>query len=258
MILRSETSRVLSATVLVQALNTWAMLAIAAMAPLVAEGLAVAAVLVGYQISVMYLCAALTSVPAGGWVARLGPTRVSQLSLVAGALGLGLAATGSLVAVLAASVCIGVGYGMVNPASSLLLFARTTARDRSLVFSIKQTGVPLGGMLAGLVTPAAALAFGWQAALGGLVPLLLGAALVLQRPRRDWDRGTGTGAGPAPSAAEGAREVWCNPALRRLCTVSFLFAGVQVCLVGFLVAFAMADLGFGAVLAGALLATVQA
>lgn len=254
----SEKTRVLSATVLVQALNTWAMLAIAAMAPLVADGLGVAAVLVGYQISAMYLCAALMSVPAGAWVARLGATRVSQLSLAAAAAGVGLAATGAIWAVLAASMLIGVGYGLVNPASSQLLFARTTPRDRSLVFSIKQTGVPLGGILAGLVTPAVALVLGWQAALWALVPPLLAAALVLEPARRGWDRGAGAATGRAPSAAEGAREVWHHPALRRLCGVSFLFAGVQVCLVGFVVAFAMDDLGFGAVLAGALLATVQA
>ncbi|MGY6634370.1 MAG: MFS transporter [Alkalilacustris sp.] len=248
----------LSATVVVQALNTWAMLAIAAMAPLVAEGLAVAAVLVGYQIAAMYLCAALTSLVAGGWVMRLGATRVSQISLLAAAGGLALAATGTLWGMLAASAAIGVGYGLVNPASSQLLFARTTPRDRSLVFSIKQTGVPLGGILAGLVTPVLALGFGWQAALGGLVPVLVLAALALEPARPRWDSGKDAPAGPVPSAAEGAAEVWASPALRRLCLASFLYGGVQVCLVGFVVAFAMADLGYGAVLAGALLATVQA
>jgi cyanate permease len=262
MILRSSRSRVLSATVAVQALNTWAMLAIAAVAPMVAEGLAVAAVLIGYQLSLVYVCAALISLLAGGWVARFGPTRVSQVSLLAGAAGLAMAAAGSLDAVTLASILIGVGYGLVNPASSQLLFARTTARDRSLVFSIKQTGVPLGGILAGLATPPLALAFGWQAALLALAPLMLAAALVLESARRDWDGSSsalsGPTSGPPPSIAEGCREVWGNPALRAHCLASFLFGGVQVCLIGFVVAFAIEDLGFGALLAGSLLATVQA
>ncbi len=47
MILQSPRSRVLSVTVMVQPFTTWAMPAIAAIVPIVAEGLTVVAVVIG-------------------------------------------------------------------------------------------------------------------------------------------------------------------------------------------------------------------
>jgi hypothetical protein len=144
-------------------------------------------------------------------VARCGATRVSQLSLLAGAAGLALAAVGTLGAITLASMLIGVGYGLVNPASSQRLFARTTAVERQL---------------AGLATPPLALAFGWQAALLALAPRCC--------PRRwRWSRpdAAGTAVAPRPPVwpadlgCRGAHEVCCNPGLRALCQASFRFAG---------------------------------
>ena len=62
------------------------------------------------------------------------------------------------------AVAIGVGYGPITPASSHVL-AKTTPRERmALMFSIKQTGVPAGTALAGLIVPPLTIAFGWQVA----------------------------------------------------------------------------------------------
>ena len=253
----SERNRVLTATLMVQALNTWGMLAIAAIAPMVAEGLGLAAALVGYQLSLIYLVASATSLVAGAVVGRWGPARASQASLLACAAGVSLAAAGGIGGVLAASVLIGFGYGLTNPASSQLLFAHSTAEDRSLVFSIKQTGVPLGGALAGLVTPALALGFGWQAALAAIAPPALALALVMERPRARWDAARRPGARLGAQIREGTRRVLADARLRALCLAALCFAAIQLSLMGFVVTFAVTELGFGAVLAGVLLAVVQ-
>ena len=252
-----ERNRVLSATLMVQALNTWGMLAIAAIAPLVAEGLGLAAALVGYQLSLIYLVASLTSLVAGALVGRWGPARASQASLLACAAGVAVAASGSLTGVIVASLLIGFGYGLTNPASSQLLFAHSTASDRSLVFSIKQTGVPLGGALAGLVTPALALAFGWQAALAAIAPPALLLALVMERPRARWDAARQPGAGLGAQIRAGTQRVLGDARLRALCLAALCYAAIQLSLMGFVVTFAVTELGFGAVLAGVLLAAVQ-
>ncbi len=252
-----ERNRVLSATLMVQALNTWGMLAIAAIAPLVAEGLGLAAALVGYQLSLIYLVASLTSLVAGALVGRWGPARASQASLLACAAGVAVAASGGLTGVIVASLLIGFGYGLTNPASSQLLFAHSTASDRSLVFSIKQTGVPLGGALAGLVTPALALAFGWQAALAAIAPPALLLALVMERPRARWDAARQPGTGLGAQIRAGTQRVLGDARLRALCLAALCYAAIQLSLMGFVVTFAVTELGFGAVLAGVLLAAVQ-
>ena len=50
---------------------------------------------------------------------------------------------------------MGFGYGMTNPSGAELLMRITPKRRRNIVYSIKQTGIPLGGMLAGAIAPSA-------------------------------------------------------------------------------------------------------
>ena len=60
--------------------------------------------------------------------------------------------------VFAAGVLVaGLGYGAVNPPTNVLAAVRSPDR-RALAISVKQAGVPLGGMLAGAVIPAIAVA----------------------------------------------------------------------------------------------------
>jgi len=255
--LPAERNRILLVTLLVQAINTWSMLAIAAVAPQVAAKLGVGAVLVGYQIALIYGVAAITSVFAGGWVARWGALRVCQISLVTSALGVGMAASGHLSLIVTASMVIGVGYGIINPASSHLLYSRTSPSDRSLVFSIKQTGVPLGGILAGIVTPMLSLIMGWQLAVLAVMPLALVLALAVQPLRHRWDADRSGKSVVSMRIAEGAVSIWSNPTLRALSLAAFMLAAIQLSLSGFVVAFAVTELTLGPVQAGSLLASVQ-
>ena len=50
---------------------------------------------------------------------------------------------------------------LFSPASCAQRVA--TSALAPLIFSLKQTGVPAGGMLAGAILPSVALAFGWHA-----------------------------------------------------------------------------------------------
>ena len=254
----TELPRVLAATLLTQAAATWAMLAMAAVAPLAAQGLGVAAVMIGYQITLAYAAASATSFVAAGLTARWGPVRISQAALVSAAAGAGLAAVGALWGVAAAAVLRGVGYGLTNPAASQLLAARTDPARRSFVFSIKQTGVPLGAALAGLLTPPLASWLGWQAAVAAVAPAALALALALEPARKRWDTETGPAGDLMAAARAGARLVWRDPGLKRLALASVCFGMVQLSLMSFVVTYAVAELAFSAIAAGALLAAVQA
>ncbi len=79
-----------------------------------------------------------------------------------------------------AALAIGLGYGPATPAGSDVLMRIVPARRRSTIFSIKQAGVPLGGMVAGVALPLVAAATGLvDVALAVAAGLALAAAALL-------------------------------------------------------------------------------
>src|SRR5262249_21042328 len=83
----------------------------------------------------------------------------------------------------ASSFLVGIGYGPSAPAGSDVLLRHSPAHRRSLIFSLKQAGVPLGGVLSGLTLPALYAAAGLPIAmvLVALIPL---ATILLAQPVR--------------------------------------------------------------------------
>jgi predicted MFS family arabinose efflux permease len=63
---------------------------------------------------------------------------------------------------IAAPIAIGVATGFMNPASSQVLGPRSTPASAGTIMSIKQTGVPMGAMFAGILVPVLAETFGWH------------------------------------------------------------------------------------------------
>ena len=173
----------LAVTTAIQAMVSMALLTLPAMAPVAAQGLGVPPALVGAYVALCYLAAMLSSLIGGTLVRRLGAIRVSQLGLALCAIGLLLCAVPWLPAVALGALCIGAGYGPITPASSHLLALTTPAHRMALVFSIKQTGVPAGGMLAGALVPGLSLWLGWQGTLA-VVAGVCAACAVLSQPLR--------------------------------------------------------------------------
>lgn len=249
---------VLWSTISVQVVATWAMLSIAAIAPLVADALGVPPVLIGYQISIMYSMAMLMSLLAGALTQRWGACRMTQVCALACAAGcLLIGAWPSVVSLALGSIILGLAYGIPNPPSTHLLARYSRPANRSFVFSLKQTAVPIGGVTAGLLTPWLAVAYGWSVAVLTLVPLALVAMIALQPRRAVWDDDRTPGSPLVASSLSGTRQFFADPALRALGVCGFCFAPTQLCSMAFIVAMAVGDLGFDALLAGALLATLQ-
>lgn len=248
----------LAITTGIQALVSMAVLTLPVMAPAVAVALGTSATYTGLYVSLVYLGAMLSSLAGGNAVARFGAIRVSQLGLVLCAGGLALSALPWLPAVAAGAFLIGLGYGPITPASSHLL-ARTTPPERmSLVFSVKQTGVPLGGVLAGAIVPGLMLWAGWQAALMAAAAANLLCAVVAQPLRaaldadRDPQRRLTLGNLGRPLAM-----VLSHPALRVLAGCSFVFSIAQLSFTSYLVTFLDATLAYGLVAAGLALSVAQ-
>jgi len=244
-------NRALLATTAIQIATAAAALTLPSIAPLVAADLGQPASNVGTYIALLYIGAAVSAVVGGALLRRLGAIRVSQLGLALCALGL-IAGLAPLVWVVAlGALILGLGYGPITPASSDVL-ARTTPPDKmGLVFSIKQTGVPAGTALAGIVVPPLAVWLGWHWAVLVMVAaclLVVASAQAVRQPldaQRDRDAAISLA-----GVAVALRLVVRTPALRLMALVSFVYNGMQMCVSTFIVVYLTEAIGLPLVVAG--------
>lgn len=164
---------------------TWMTLPV--LAPYVALSAGVEPSRIGEMAGVMFLGALLANLLGAQLVAIIGAVRTLQLGAGIAATGLLLAQYGTWAAVIGSAVVIGLGYGLGVPSASHILARNTAASQRGLVFSIKQSGVPVGGLVAGMMLPAIAGAADWRWAVAAAAALCLsvGLAAELARPRLD-------------------------------------------------------------------------
>lgn len=165
----------------------------------------------------------------------------------------------NLVVAALGALLIGLGYGPITPSSSEML-VRTTPPERiSLVFSIKQTGVPLGGAIAGLVVPSVLLVGGVGWALAVMAGLCMGGAALAQLLRGELDAERDPMARLAGLAdiARPVKAVLRHPILRRVAFATLIFSTVQAALSSYAVNFLTADLGWTLLAAGAASSVAQ-
>ncbi len=248
----------LFATLFIQAMVAMALLTLPVMAPVAAKALEVSPALVGVYVAITYAGAMFASLTSGTTVSRLGPIRVSQWGLVLCAAGLCLCAVPWLPAIGLGALLIGLGYGPITPASSQILARTTPPEQMALVFSIKQTGVPVGAMMAGAIVPTLMMGIGWQWSLAVVALACLASALLSQVMREDLDDlrqanlpfQMGTLTSPL-------RMVLGHRALTTMAACSFMFSMVQMSLTTYLVTYLHDDLTYGMVSAGLLLSVTQ-
>jgi len=248
----------LAATMAVQTFSTAAAYSIPAVAPAVAHDIGTNPALVGYFISAVYGVGIFSALLSPPMIGRRGAVVVSQAVLVSTVAMLLTAATGTIAAIALSAMLMGLAYGATAPASTHLLVPRTPPPLMNLVLSIRQIGVPLGGMMASLAMPPLTLLFGWRTALLiQLVPvLLLGIAMHIWC--RQWDAEV-RNAPPAahPGLLAPLRLVMNNPALRRLSFAAFVYSGLQLCFMVFMTTQLTTKAGFDLVTAGQTLAAYQ-
>lgn len=245
----------LAATLAVQTLATVSLVAASVLAPAVAPGLGIAPERIGLYAALAYLAAMLAGLRSGRWVSRIGAVALTQVALGCCTAGALLAALGPSATLLGAAVLIGTGYGLVNPASAAVLTHHVPLHARGLLFSIKQTGVPIGVALAGLLMPLGLGLVGWRATAIGVAIACLALAIALWPAVRRLEP-------PAtPTTGDGARtllaQVWRSPVLRPLSLASLAYALTQQTFVTFLVSLLNLHLGWALAAAAGLLALSQ-
>jgi MFS family permease len=248
----------LAATLSVQTLATMALYSLPAVAPAVAGDLHVRGTLVGSFVAVAYGVGIVSALVSPGMVRRYGGVRVTQVVLLAAAGMLALAAFGSGVSGLAlAAVVLGFGYGAAASASTHLRVPQTPQPVFKLVMSLRQSGVPLGGVLAALILPPLTLAIGWCGALlTELGPVLL-LMVAMEIPRRGWDEDREPGRRVLGRTLFHPFALLREPRFRRLSVAAFVYAGLALCLVAFMTVQLTTVVGLSLVQAGRILAAYQ-
>lgn len=226
-------------------------------APKLAESLGVSPILIGYQVSLTFGVATLATMYGGNAVLRFGAARTTQLSVMCCAAGLLLFMYPHVVAIALGSAFVGMGMGAINSASAHMLVTYTPPQRRNLMFSIKQTGVPVGGVIISLTAPAIAVHYGFRWSLLMIVLLIIGLVIVTQRYREYWDRDRGGKNHGGRVAFGGVPLVWRQANLRWVSLVAMIFSGIQRCVLSFTVVYLVAEGQFGLVEAGVMLSVVQ-
>ena len=101
---------------------------------------------------------------------------------------LAIAAISVSVAQLAlAAFVLGIAYGASAPASTHLLVPHTPRPIFNMVMSLRQIGVPLGGVCAALLLPPLVGPLGWRGAMALLLVPAVALIVLMEIPRRSWD-----------------------------------------------------------------------
>jgi MFS family permease len=219
---------------------------------------------IGYMSSLISLGSVLFFLFGGPVLARLGPVRMLQAGMVLTCGGLALVSVGWWPALVLAALVMGIGYGPSAPAGSRILAATAPSGHRTLIFSIKQAGAPLGGALAGLVLAPVAGAAGWGGAVALAVALGLVAVLIVTPARAKLDREREPGRPIGPKALFDPRKVAApfqmlqgDPVLLAITGLAFSFAMVQGSLFSFTVTYLTTDRHLPLAAAGIAYAALQ-
>ena len=245
-------------TMAIQALVSLVVYAPPVLAPVAQTEIGLPASAVGIVTALIYFAATFTAISAGNLINHFGALRASQLSLVLAAAGIAIISTANPWLVALGALVIGTGYGVVTPSSSAILADRTPEKMRAFIFSLKQTGVPIGGALAGAAIPILIVGLGWKEAalIAGAACFVL--AVAVQPYRAGVDLAPHA---PRPAAPvhllEPFKLVMSHPRLRELALASFSYSGMQMCMGSFLVVFLTERVGLTLGSAGAALSTAM-
>ena len=232
------------------------------LAPIAAPALGFAPQSIGVLVSAMYLAAIGSGLIGGHYVRQFGALRLSQVAMLLLVFGLLLATIETAprfpVLLMLATLSIGIGYGLTNPTSAQVLSQHASERHRGLIFSIKQTGVPIGVALAGLLIPMFLGWFSWRGAVVAVSVVIAFELFFLAAYRKRFDRGLqAVKLDWTTLLIHPLRRVLNDPPLRSLAICSGCYSGMQVCFLTFLVSDLTLERGFTLTAAAGALATAQ-
>lgn len=249
---------VLAVTTLVQILISIALALPTVLAPVAAREIGVRPEALGFFMMLVGVMSMSFSPLAGKLIHRMGAFRLNQLAVLLVAVTLLGAASGNLYLVMLYALTLGFSQ-TTSISSAAHLLARVTPPGRiGLVLAVRQAGVPVGSVVAGLTVPALLLVLAWPS-LCALLAVLMGAALLAERPLRPLVEGAEIARASEPAASLPAlmRSVLAQPALRMLTICGFFYTFAQTALLVYIVSYLHIDLGYSLAAAGVVFALSQ-
>jgi len=230
-------------------------LSIPPLTPFLQEELNLTHAQVGMLMSFFYIGVVSTSILSGWFSDFLGERSTLILGLgIQGLFMIGFAWIDSFLLGGILLLLSGIGYSSVNPATTKAVMRWFPAQGRATAMGVKQTGIPLGGILAAATLPGLARAFGWRNSiiLVGVVTLIsilivrvgISKAPVSQTERKGMRWGQ-------------LREVLSNRSMVAFSIMGIFLAGAQLSIITHLVLYLKNEYLFSSVLAGIYLAVVQ-
>lgn len=189
---RPTSVRAITAGVAAAALSALPSLLLSGLAVLVRADLKFSAFQLGVAIAVFFSASALLSVPAAALSERIGP----RIALLAGGAAttvglLGVAVAQSWAGILPGMVIGGTGSAICQTASNHLLARQVRPDRQGVAYGVKQSAVPIAGILAGLALPTLGLTVGWRATFLVAALLLLPVGLLVAGAPTVEERRTG-------------------------------------------------------------------
>jgi MFS family permease len=239
----------------IQIMISLCVLALGVMMPAVAADLRIDPKLVGVFTAIIYAVAAGFALLAAEPIVRLGAVRICQFALLMAAIGLGLNALATVATTVIAVLFIGMAQGPINPAAAHVLAQRVPRQWFGIVFSLKQSGTPIGFALSGLLFPFLLGHFGWRGA--GLIAagMAITAIVIVELLRARID--VVVAAGKPTPIWRSVRFVLAHPQLRVLGWSAFIYVVAQHTFTFYLVTYLYEHCGLSIARAGLLLAISQ-
>lgn len=248
----------LLATFSIQTVAAVALFGVAVIAPVAAPDIGVDPTLIGTFSAIVYAAGMLGGLLTGAFADRFGAIRVSQVLMALVLLSVALLTLSTPLAAILCAVLLGFAYGPVNPVSTHILARVTSAEHRPLFFSIKQTGMPAGAGIAGLLLPVVTAAYDWRAAILMAGVMAAAVALLIQPLRGRLDAIREPSRLVRVSDVTGPLKlIWRNTRLRSLAIVGFVYSGVQVTVMTFYVVYLTATLSLALTSAGLIFTVLQ-
>lgn len=156
--------------VFAMALPMLVLYAFSTLGPLLSEALSFDITMLGYLVMSSFGIAAILSLWSGAAVDFFGTRNIllALFACVAIAFTI-IASTQSFYGLVVAATICGVAQALANPVTNLLITQQVTQGKKAKVVGIKQSGVQLAALFAGLLLPGIALLYGWREAFGTIV-----------------------------------------------------------------------------------------
>lgn len=222
----------------------------AVIAPAIISDLHFAPAWIGIYFGLTAVAALFAQLGCGSFIVRHGALRMSQIALLLLAAGIALLTLGNPLILVLSAIVAGGGAAVSTPASSHLLSRCSSPQYLPLVFSIKQTAVPAGLLLAGMFAPQLTEWIGWRTTMLICAAACAVFALMLQPVRRlfDTDR-VPTRTFKLSDFRATLNSVLTVPRLRTLSFACLAFNGLQTVVTAYFVVY-LTTIGYTPVAAG--------